>query len=66
MAQLELVDEVIEDTDERTITTRCISLGVVGAIVPWNFPSLLATAKMCVYIHVESNNLGAADEDSEL
>jgi acyl-CoA reductase-like NAD-dependent aldehyde dehydrogenase len=46
IAKLELLDEVIEDTDERTITIRYIPLGVVGAIVSWNFPSLLTVIKM--------------------
>jgi acyl-CoA reductase-like NAD-dependent aldehyde dehydrogenase len=41
-----LADEVIEDTQERKVFTRFTPLGVVGAIVPWNFPILLAIWKI--------------------
>ena len=37
---------VIEDTDERTVITRYTPLGVVCAIVPWNFPIRLAVGKI--------------------
>jgi acyl-CoA reductase-like NAD-dependent aldehyde dehydrogenase len=58
MAQLRLPEELIEDTEERIITTRYFPLGVVGAIVPWNYPILLAAAKMSVlsYPFLAQNN----------
>lgn len=46
MADISLPEEVIEDTEKRTIITRYVSLGVVAAIIPWNFPLLLATGKI--------------------
>ncbi|KAL3440366.1 Aldehyde/histidinol dehydrogenase [Aspergillus insuetus] len=46
MAGIELQEEVIEESTSRTIITRYTPLGVVGAIVPWNFPLLLATGKI--------------------
>lgn len=36
----------VEEFDERTIETRRVPLGVVGAITPWNFPLLLAVWKV--------------------
>ena len=35
-----------EDTDERRSETHRVPLGVVGAIVPWNFPMLLCVWKI--------------------
>jgi acyl-CoA reductase-like NAD-dependent aldehyde dehydrogenase len=46
MAKLALNDEVLEDSAERRVVTRFTPLGVVGAIVPWNFPVLLAIWKI--------------------
>lgn len=46
MAGIPLPEDVVEDNDHRTIITRYAPLGVVGAIVPWNFPLLLATGKI--------------------
>jgi acyl-CoA reductase-like NAD-dependent aldehyde dehydrogenase len=46
MAGIELPEEIIEESTSRTIITRYTPLGVVGAIVPWNFPLLLATGKI--------------------
>ncbi|KAH8885285.1 aldehyde dehydrogenase-like protein [Thozetella sp. PMI_491] len=45
-ATMELRDQVIEDTDEKTIYTTYLPLGVVGAIVPWNWPILLGAGKI--------------------
>lgn len=45
-ANMQLVDEVIEDTDEKTIYSTRVPLGVVGAIVPWNWPILLGMGKV--------------------
>lgn len=46
MAGISLPEEVIEDTEKRTIITRYLPVGVVAAIIPWNFPLLLATGKI--------------------
>ena len=43
---LRLPVEMIDETEERRVTTRHTPLGVVGAIVPWNFPILLAIWKI--------------------
>lgn len=41
-----LPEEVVEETADRRVVTRYSPLGVVGAIVPWNFPVLLAVWKI--------------------
>ena len=41
-----LPDELVEETDERRVITRFTPVGVVGAIVPWNFPILLSIWKI--------------------
>ncbi|ARN73114.1 aldehyde dehydrogenase family protein [Oceanicoccus sagamiensis] len=46
IAKQTLPDENVEETDERKVVTRFTPLGVVGAIVPWNFPMLLAVWKI--------------------
>ncbi|CAG7931451.1 unnamed protein product [Penicillium olsonii] len=46
MAGLPLLEDVIEDDETRTVITRHVPIGVVGAIVPWNFPLMLATGKI--------------------
>jgi len=46
VATQRLPDEVVEETDERRVVTRFTPVGVVGAIVPWNFPILLAIWKI--------------------
>jgi acyl-CoA reductase-like NAD-dependent aldehyde dehydrogenase len=46
IAKQSLADEIVEDTRERRVFTRYTPLGVVGAIVPWNFPILLAIWKI--------------------
>ncbi|KAM5341496.1 hypothetical protein ACJ41O_014527 [Fusarium nematophilum] len=46
MAGIGLPEDVIEDNETRTVVTRYTPIGVVGAIVPWNFPLLLATGKI--------------------
>ncbi|KAK4209619.1 aldehyde dehydrogenase [Rhypophila decipiens] len=45
-ADMQLVDEVLEDTDEKTIYSTRVPLGVVGAVVPWNWPILLGMGKV--------------------
>jgi acyl-CoA reductase-like NAD-dependent aldehyde dehydrogenase len=46
IAKQSLPDEVVEDSPERLVVTRFTPLGVVGGIVPWNFPVLLAIWKI--------------------
>jgi len=46
IAALELPDEVVEDNANRKVITRYTPLGVVAAIVPWNFPIQLACGKI--------------------
>ena len=46
VAQQQLPVTVNESTPERHSETRRVPLGVVGAIVPWNFPMLLAAFKI--------------------
>ncbi|GKU22160.1 unnamed protein product [Fusarium langsethiae] len=45
-ASLDLTEEVVEDSDTRKVITRYTPLGIVAAIVPWNFPLMLAAAKI--------------------
>lgn len=44
--EIEIPENVIEDTDERRIVQRYTPIGVAAAIVPWNFPVLLAVGKI--------------------
>ncbi|MFJ9380741.1 aldehyde dehydrogenase family protein [Streptomyces sp. NPDC101455] len=46
IAKQSLPEETLLDTAERRVVTRCTPVGVVGAIVPWNFPILLAVWKI--------------------
>lgn len=46
IAKQSLPEEVIEDTADRRVISRHTPLGVVAAIVPWNFPILLAVWKI--------------------
>lgn len=46
VAGLEMPVTVNEDTDERHSETRRVPIGVVGAIVPWNYPVLLGIWKI--------------------
>ncbi|OJK01286.1 hypothetical protein ASPACDRAFT_1886982 [Aspergillus aculeatus ATCC 16872] len=43
---LDLPVQTIEDTPDRQIIQRYVPIGVCGAIVPWNFPVLLAVGKI--------------------
>jgi len=45
-AKQRLADEVVEDGPARRVVTRFTPLGVVGGIVPWNFPVMLAIWKI--------------------
>jgi acyl-CoA reductase-like NAD-dependent aldehyde dehydrogenase len=46
VATQDLHDEMIEDGVDRQVVTHFSPLGVVGAIVPWNFPVSLAIWKI--------------------
>lgn len=46
IANQSLPEETVADTAERRVVTRSTPVGVVGAIVPWNFPILLAVWKI--------------------
>jgi acyl-CoA reductase-like NAD-dependent aldehyde dehydrogenase len=43
---LNMPEEVVEDSDQKRVVVRYTPLGVVGAIVPWNFPIFLACGKV--------------------
>lgn len=43
---LELAEEITEDSDTRLSRTRRVPVGVVGGIVPWNFPVMMAVQKI--------------------
>ncbi|KAL2820252.1 aldehyde dehydrogenase domain-containing protein [Aspergillus cavernicola] len=43
---LELKDEIIEDSDERKLVVRHTPIGVAVGIVPWNFPLTLCCLKL--------------------
>ncbi|MBA4163766.1 MAG: aldehyde dehydrogenase [Erythrobacter sp.] len=45
-ATLELEDVISEDSEQRLCRTRRVPVGVVGGIVPWNFPLLMAVQKI--------------------
>ncbi|KAJ5499431.1 Aldehyde dehydrogenase N-terminal [Penicillium expansum] len=46
LTAIEIKDNIIEETEDRKIVQRHTPIGVVGAIVPWNFPVLLAVGKI--------------------
>lgn len=46
MAEIELPEDIVEESESRSVVTRYTPIGVVAAIVPWNFPLLLATGKI--------------------
>lgn len=46
-AMLDLPVEVLQDDDELFVELHHKPLGVVGAIIPWNFPVLMALWKIC-------------------
>jgi len=43
---LTLEETINEDSDQRLSRTRRVPVGVVGGIVPWNFPVLMAVQKI--------------------
>lgn len=44
--KIEVPETVIEENEERKVIQRHIPIGVGGAIVPWNFPIMLAVGKI--------------------
>jgi acyl-CoA reductase-like NAD-dependent aldehyde dehydrogenase len=46
VARQDLDDEIVEDSAARRVVVRHEPLGVIAAIVPWNFPFLLAIWKI--------------------
>lgn len=46
VARQDLPNEIVEDSDTRQVIVKHEPLGVVAAIVPWNFPFLLAMWKI--------------------
>ena len=46
VASLRLPEEVVEETEDRRVVTRFTPVGVVGAIVPWNFQFFLPSGKL--------------------
>ncbi|MEP5937940.1 MAG: aldehyde dehydrogenase family protein [Erythrobacter sp.] len=45
-AELDLDDEINEDNEKGSVRTRRVPVGVVGGIVPWNFPVSMAVQKI--------------------
>lgn len=45
LASLKLENKLIEDNDNRRVEMRRKPLGVVGCIIPWNFPILIVAFK---------------------
>jgi len=45
-AKMEIPEHVSEDSEQRLAVTRYDPIGVVAAIVPWNFPIILAAFKL--------------------
>ncbi|GMN04263.1 aldehyde dehydrogenase family protein [Erythrobacter sp. MTPC3] len=43
---LELEEEIVQDDDTRLHRSRRVPVGVVGGIVPWNFPVMMAIQKI--------------------
>lgn len=46
LPMLNLEEKITEDSDKRLSRTRRVPVGVVGGIVPWNFPVLMAIQKI--------------------
>lgn len=43
---LQLLEELVEDSEERSATVRYVPIGVTCALVPWNYPLLLSWGKI--------------------
>lgn len=46
LARMNLPDVVIQDNPQAYVLTRRVPMGVVGAMVPWNYPVVLAAWKI--------------------
>ncbi|KAJ5773737.1 hypothetical protein N7457_008633 [Penicillium paradoxum] len=51
LASIEITDNVLQETEDLKIIQRYTPLGVVGAIVPWNYPVLLAIGKIAAAVY---------------
>ncbi|OJJ06641.1 hypothetical protein ASPVEDRAFT_140236 [Aspergillus versicolor CBS 583.65] len=51
LSTLEIPENVLQDKDDCKIIQRYTPLGVAGAIVPWNFPVLLAVGKIVLAVY---------------
>ena len=51
LSAIEIPENVIEDNAEKKIVQRYTPMGVAGAIVPWNFPVLLAVGKIAPAVY---------------
>ncbi|KAJ5726985.1 hypothetical protein N7493_006012 [Penicillium malachiteum] len=51
ISALEIPNNIIEETEEKKIVQRYTPIGVAGAIVPWNFPVLLAIGKIAPAVY---------------
>lgn len=45
-SSLELEEEIVQDDETRLMRSRRVPVGVVGGIVPWNFPVMMAIQKI--------------------
>jgi len=45
-AKIEPIETIVEDSPEHLVKIRHVPIGVAGAIVPWNFPVLMAVWKL--------------------
>ncbi|KAJ6118409.1 hypothetical protein N7471_013876 [Penicillium samsonianum] len=51
LSAIKIPETVVQDNEEAKITQRYVPMGVAGAIVPWNFPVLLAIGKIVPAIY---------------
>ena len=51
LSAIEIPENVIEDNAEKKIVQRYTPMGVAGAILPWNFPVLLAVGKIAPAVY---------------
>ncbi|KAL2831500.1 Aldehyde/histidinol dehydrogenase [Aspergillus cavernicola] len=51
LSTIEIPQNVIAETEDRKVIQRYMPLGVVAAIVPWNFPVLLAIGKIAQAVY---------------
>ena len=48
---LQLLEEIVEDTEDRSAIVRYVPIGVGCALVPWNYPLLLAWGKIAPAVY---------------